>query len=112
MKDVTAEEKIAVVEELIEALRGAGARADQASPDNRRYHVLKAIAADLRGQLATAPEPALRSLSFQVDSAKRMKARIGYVDSGHHQAVSECLMSFWPVVRHALEQTEKQGEKR
>ncbi len=106
---ITAQEKIKVVEDMIELLRAY--RNEPGTEQNRTWHVLKAVASDLRAQLASAPNAAVRSLEFHVESARKQKARIGFIEMGNHQAVSESLISFWPTVRRALVQangTEKQ----
>lgn len=106
-EEITVEEKIAVIETLIESVRWA--RPHETAPEHRTWRVLRAIAADIRAERPEAPSAALDQLSFQVDVARRTKARIGYVEMGQHQAVSECLMAFWTVVRKALERADKQG---
>ena len=106
-EEITVEEKIAAIERMIEEGRHARSSPDEST--HRAWLVLKSIAADLRAQRPQAPSAALQSLEFQVDSARRWKARIGFVDIGHHQAVSECLLANWTVVRKALERADKQG---
>jgi hypothetical protein len=97
----TVEDQIGAVERLIEDLRWA--RNDPTVPEHRTYTILKSLATDLRARLDGASNRTLDALAFQVESATKAKARIGYVEVGHHQAVSECVMANWPVIKRALE---------
>lgn len=96
--DIGAEEKILLVERLIQDK----ARSTPGTPEHRRHEVLKSIAADLRTQLQKTNHVALQALSFQVTSARRQKARIGYLEVGHQQALAEAVLAHWPAVRQAL----------
>lgn len=101
----TPEEKLAVVERMIEAHRWA--RSAPGTKEQETWLALRAIASDVRATLPTAPGRTLQALSFQVDSARRSRARIGYLDVSHQQAVAEALLAHWLVVRRALELIER-----
>jgi hypothetical protein len=100
MTEITIEDKIAHVEQIIESVRWA--RSEPEEPAHRTYVVMKAVASDLRGQLSRAPGTALMALEFQVHAAARVKSDIGHIPLTSHQAVSECVISWWPVIRRAL----------
>lgn len=97
---ISDDDKLAAVERLIEDFRWA--RKDPAVPEHATYLALKAIATDLRAPKVEAKGRALQSLGFQVDAARAFKARIGYVEVGHMQAMAEALMAHWPAVKKAL----------
>lgn len=103
---VTTEEKIALVEELLEDLRWArGTKA----PEAATYDKLLAIATDLR---ATTPKEIGRVLAAMLDQiqrARRFRARNGYYQTGHMQTITEALCGrWWPTVERSLQQ---QGTK-
>ena len=100
MKPFTDEQKIEALERAIIGERQA---------TGVRNEVLAAVAADLRAATAERVSGTLRSLQFQVDSARRSKARLGYMDVGHQQAMAEALLAHWPAVRAALKRFEEQG---
>lgn len=104
MTEITIEDKIAHVEQIIESVRWA--RSEPEEPDHRTYNVMKAIASDLRAQLSRAPTQAVEALEFQIHAARRVKSDIGHIPLTHHQAVSECVISWWPVIRRALMRTD------
>lgn len=91
-------EKFAEIDRLITQL----VTADRMAPNTLTLRVLKSIALDLQAQPGKAPR-VLEALDFQVRSALRCKARLGYIEQSNHQAVSESLLGHWPVVRKALE---------
>ena len=93
---LTDAEKIYVVESIIEDLK---ARA----PFDTRLPELKKLATFLRAQRPSSVPKVLEALEFQVCSALRSKARLGYIEVGHWQAIAEGLLAHWPVVRKALE---------
>ena len=98
---MTPEVKLATVERLIEDFRWA--RSDPMVPEHQTYNALKALAVELRAQSPRASNKALQVLSMPIEHAQRFKACMGYIDMGHHQAISEALIGQWPVVRRALE---------
>ena len=100
-------DKLAAVESVIEMLRWA--RDDDTVIEHDIWLKLKATAADLRARLDEAPGRTLDALAFQVNSALRAKARVGYIDVGHQQAIAEAFIAHWPVVSHALEKVGEQG---
>lgn len=102
---MTVEEKIDVVETLIEEYRWA--RNVETAPEHRIYGALKEIATDLRAATPAARSKVVDALRFQVDSAKRGKARIGYMEIGHMQALAEAVLAHWAVIKLALETKER-----
>lgn len=103
-EEITIDDKIKTVEAIIEEVRWA--RSDPDDPGNRIYHVMKAVAADLRAQRSGAPSAALKAITLRVDALMRQKA-FGSVPPGNHQSLSECVISFWPEIRYAMTATEK-----
>ena len=97
----TTADQLQVTETLIEGLRWARA-AEPEPPERRIWLVLKSIAASLRGRAPDANQKTLRALSYHVRVALRGKARIGYLELGHMQALSENVIAHWPVIEAAL----------
>jgi hypothetical protein len=79
------------------------ARKETGSPEQLTLEILKEIHADLRARKPGAAIKALQALEFQVDQARKAKARLGYVDVGHHQALGNDVLAHWPVIRRGLE---------
>lgn len=96
----TTEEKLAVVEQLIETLRPF--RSQPGTVENEARDLLKVLARDLRAAAAGAGPTAMASLEHRVESAKRQKARIGYYEIGTLQGIGEEVIGRWPVLRRAL----------
>lgn len=95
----TTQEKLSVVEGLIEAFRRSGGDSD----DNRyRLRVMAAIASDLRGRLEQAPNIALTELERRIAAVVRSKTPLGY-GNGPLVGVGEELIGRWPIVKQALE---------
>ena len=91
-------EKLMTLESIIENYRGTDA-AD----------VLKTICTDIRTRMDANPSKALVALSFQVQSASKCKARNGFVEIGHQQAIATDVLAHWPVIRHALESLKEES---
>lgn len=85
-------DKLQVVERIIVETRSS----DEAA-------VLKEIAADLRASQSGKNRVA-NALAYHIDAALRTKARTGYIEVGHYQAIATGLIAHWPVVRRALEE--------
>ena len=103
-KVYTDADKMKAVDLIIRDLRWAAN--DSALPENWTLGALKALYADLHAATPTASNRVLDALDFQINSAMKSKARLGYIDAGHHQAVSECALAHWPAIRHALKSSE------
>jgi hypothetical protein len=103
---VTRRQKLAAVERLLDDLRWArGGKA----PEAETYDALLAIAVDLRAETPEEAGRVLRAMTDQVDRARRGKARLGFYDVGHAQNITEALCGrWWPTVRKALEQFERE----
>jgi hypothetical protein len=95
----TDEEKLGVVERILDGLRQDGGWLPEAGD----CEILKSICADFRARSPAAIDKAIDSLEFQVHSATRAKARLGYVEIGHYQAIGDRVLAHWPVIRPALE---------
>lgn len=106
----TLDEKIALVEGLIEASR-ADVRVFGDSMASRRFALLKSIATDLRGRRGIAASRALYELERRIADAKRKKGPGGY-KPGDVQGLAEELIGRWPTVKQALEKfgAEAEGE--
>ena len=100
------QDKLAAIEEMIASLRWA--KNDEALPEHRLLMILKEIDRDVRARDPATTSRTLQTLAFHVDAATRAKARVGYLDAGHAQAVAEALMAHWSTVRRALERPEKE----
>lgn len=94
------EEKIEIIEQVIDVARRAARPVG--SPAQRRYQVLKAIAADLRGRQQLPRSNALGALWREVEKVKQSKTDLGY-DAGRLQQLAHLLVSKWPTVSQALE---------
>ena len=103
----TVEEKLAAVEHLIEIMRWARSHPDSAEHQTRE--MLKAIAVDLRAQLAGAGPTAMLSLETRINLARREKARIGYYEIRTLQGIGEEVIGRWPVISRALAALEGAG---
>lgn len=98
---ITTADKLEVVEKLIEDFRWGG-RPDPESEEYRSYEVLKAIAADLRGRMETAPTIAEVELERRITRFRDSKTPLGYA-TGPTQALATEVVARWPVIRQALE---------
>jgi hypothetical protein len=91
--------KLAVLENIIVAMRYKPA----VKLTSHDVAIIKQIADDVRATIAEKQSQVTEALAFQVQSALKCKARLGYIDVGHQQAVANGLLAHWPVVRRALE---------
>lgn len=91
-------EKIAVVDELIRAMRPV---ADRDAAASRAIDILKAIDSDIRATVKPKTT-AHQALEFQVNSAKKQNATLGYIDEGHCRAVTTAVIAHWSVINLAL----------
>jgi hypothetical protein len=107
-KMFTDEQKLKALETIIEDEREV-ARALGHRNDDEETLILKAICADIRSKSPAAINKTLDALAFQVNSATNSKARIGHVDVGHLQAVAECVIAHWEVIRLALENIKQEA---
>ena len=97
-------ELLVEVEALIEDLRWA--RGDPAVPEHRKWLALKQMARDIRAR-STPPTRAVDAVIFQVQSGMKARTRLGFIDPGHHQAISEAVIAHWPTIRLALERLQE-----
>lgn len=95
MNHFTILEKLGAVEQEIDRLRRTGGDVDH-------LRVLRAVAADIRGRLETAPSVALVELERRMAAVSRAKTRLGY-ENGALVGVAQELIGRWPVVKQALE---------
>lgn len=100
MSAFTVEQKLAAVEHWIEMLRPF--RSQPGTSEHQTRELLKAIAVDLRTQLAGAGPTAMVSLEHRIDLARRQKARLGYYEIGTLQGIGEEVIGRWPVLQRAL----------
>jgi hypothetical protein len=101
VKNFTAEDQLAEVERLIEAARLDG-RPAPGSAEERTFHILKSIAAEIKGRIPPAAGRALDALQEEVDNVADTKTRAGY-DMAALATLGETLMGRWPTARQALE---------
>lgn len=94
-------EKLDFVERLIVHWRKE-ARAQLRADGGKDWLILKSIAADLRAKSPDVKNRALFALGIQIENARAAKARLGYIEVGHMQAMAEALMAHWPAVKKAL----------
>lgn len=94
---LTIQEKLAVIEHLIEDFRWA--RSDPAVPEHSTYHTLKAIAADHRARLYGTPS------AVEVLLERRVRAA-GLTGAPRHGALiglAQDVLAHWPSVKQGLE---------
>jgi len=105
MRPYTIEEKLSVVEFLIEQLRDS--RHELGAPNRGRYLILKSVAADLRARIPGEPLAACFELDEAIRAADASKTvPLGY-EIGKLRRIAEILIGRWPVVRQALEKFEE-----
>jgi hypothetical protein len=97
----TIEEKLEVVEDAIKEARGF--RAARRAGANRRYELLKSIAADLRGRQELPRNNTLGQLDRALRAAAASNSGHGY-EVGKLIQVAETVISKWPTISQALEQ--------
>lgn len=93
------QEQIETIEAMIEAFRQTA----RAPEHDRRLAVLKAIAADLRGRLGSAPTVALHELERRMTAVRRHPSGSGVKRVNAQIGVAEELVCRWPTVKQALE---------
>jgi hypothetical protein len=103
---IAAEDKLMVVEALIEELRPF--RSQAGTLEHERLQGLKAIAKDIRASLGGAASRTLKELEFQVSTAERNRVD-GRVPEKNLRGVASALLGHWPVVRHALETVKEEA---
>jgi len=77
-------------------------RRNKTTPDDRRLDILRAIALDLRGRLAGAPNAALTELERRVVSVERARTD-GFDQRGPLIGAGQELIARWATVRLSLE---------
>jgi hypothetical protein len=97
---LTLEEKLAVVQSAINAVRKK-ARLDPVAKKN--FEALKAVAADLEARIAFPTSNTLGSLRRGLELVKQSKTALGY-DQGRLLHVANIVISKWPTISQALEQ--------
>lgn len=102
------QEKLETLERVLDQSRYHEATRELFSREDRL--ILKAICADIKARDPAIGNRVLDAISFQVNSAALAKARLGYLDVGHHQALAEALLAHWPAVRVALEKSNQRGK--
>lgn len=95
----SAQEQIETIESLIEAIRQTA----RAPADDRRLAVLKAVAADLRGRIGSAPTVALHELERRMTAVRRHPRGSGGDRVNAQIGVAEELVCRWATVKQALE---------
>lgn len=101
----TDDEKLSVIERILDDLRTQSGWFPM--PGDRE--VLKAVCMDYRNRQPETANKAIEVIEFQINSAMRSQAQLGYLDVGHAQAVAERALKYWPTIRRALEQSAKQA---
>lgn len=107
---VPTRDKIAAVDRLIHDLRWL--RDLPNHPQYVEYQALKEIHADLVAETPKEITKVLGAIAFQVESARKSKARIGIIEIGNMQTLAEGMMGrWWPVVKKALERFEEASDE-
>lgn len=97
---ITVFEKLEEVERLVRNIRVRARPFSDA--ERRRFDVLKAVCADLRGRIHGAPSAALHDVQGRIDVAINTKTVLGYNDHALRQ-LGEGVLTRWPTIRQALE---------
>lgn len=72
--------------------------------------VLREIEVGLRAEAPRQIGRVLEAMTFQIEIAKRSKARLGFIEIGNIQTLAEGLCGrWWPTVERALQQFEKEA---
>jgi len=98
MPDFPIIDKISVIDGLIRTMRPAAA-SDPAA--KRAIEILHAIDADYRAHIKPTTT-AFQALDFQVNSARKQKAQLDFIDEGHCRAIAMCVLTHWGVIELAL----------
>lgn len=97
----TLQEKLRVVERLIEDFRFKG-RPETNTAEFRTYEILKSIAADIRGRGESAPGIAEIELERRIARFRQAKTADGYA-IGPTQMLASEIVARWPTIKQALE---------
>jgi hypothetical protein len=95
----TVEEKLAVVDAMIERRR---LRCSRDARDEHTYAVLKAIALDLRARLPGRPSTAEDEIGRRVEAVAASQTALGY-SNGALVGLAEQVVGHWPAVKQGLE---------
>lgn len=95
----TLAEKIAVLDNLIEEFRWA--RSKPEIPEHVTYSTLKAISADMRARLGSAPSVAEHEIGRRITAVRQAKTINGNL-TGAIMALGQEVHARWPLVQQAL----------
>lgn len=107
----TTTDKLEVLERLITDYRWARGMDPHTRGAAFAYVTLKAIAADVRARMDSAPTVADVELQRRVDAVVASKTAVGY-DGGRLAALATEVLNRWPVVKQALELLERDNRLR
>ena len=99
------EEKIRIVEAVARNFRVGGRSGNMIAAEY--YEGLKAVLVDLQAQLPVARADALVEIERALDGVLRSKTALGY-DEGKMIHLAATIIRWWPTIRPALEQFEKE----
>jgi hypothetical protein len=105
----SAEQKLDVLAGVIGRLCGTGDRT--AVPTVDQIAVLRSIEVEIRSQSDRQIGKVLEAMTFQVEMARRSKARLGFIEHGNMQTLAEGICgAWWTTIKHCL-QHEKEAAK-
>lgn len=96
---LTLQERLDVVEQMVEELRWARSQPD--APEHQMRAALVMTAEDLRARIGSAPSVAESEIGRRIQVAVRSKGTLGY-DRGALVGVAQELIGRWAVVQQAL----------
>lgn len=103
---VRTRDKIAAVDRILQDMRWV--RDMPNDPQYRAYQALKEVYADLLAEKPKEITKVLQAISFQVEVARKSKARCGMIELGNQKTLAEGISGrWWPVVKKALERFEE-----
>jgi hypothetical protein len=97
---LTDDEILTEVESLIEDFRPA--RSNEADPEYRAYHALKAVASDIRGRKLNRLAEVQRELIAALEAVDRSKTALGF-SRDHLADLAYKTRAYWPTIKQALE---------
>jgi len=105
---MTNEEKLSVIEALVDRLRENGARRDPDTFEYDMWHALRAISADIRARMKTAPSRTEHLIATRIEAVKRSNEDRR---DGVMIALAYDVIHNWPTLCAALQNMQKIPEE-